>query len=105
MFIIYKDGKEIGAMYYFGDALTSLLKAYKEQSTAPEDRARVLERTFMTMVLDEKEEHDITVPVAKEIGEDLKILKDGRVTKDSGNHDNLEIYRILVNKNLIKNIL
>ena len=105
MFIIYKDGKEIGAMYYFGDALISLLKAYKEQSTAPEDRARVLARTFITMVVDEKETHDITVPLAKEIGEDLKIFKDGKVSKETGNHDQREIYRILVNKSLIKNIL
>ncbi len=105
MFIVYKDGKEIGAMYYFSDALNTLLKAYKEQNTAPEYRARVLERTFITIVVDEKEKYDITVPVAKEIGKILKIFKNGKVIQDSGNHDFREIYSILVNKNLIKNIL
>ncbi len=105
MFIVIKNGKEIGAMYYFGDALASLLKAYKEQRTVMTDQKNILSRTFITMVVDEKEQHDITVPVAKEIGRSLKIIKAGKVIQDIDDYDQRKIYTILVNKGLIKKIL
>lgn len=104
MFTVIKDGKEIGSMYYFGDALYSLLKAYDEQKRSI-DNDQIVKRTFIIMTWDEKEKHDISIPLAKKIGGMLDLFKDDKIVRERGYHDKRRIMKIMTENYFIKKVL
>lgn len=105
MFIVYKDGREVSACYYFGDALGTLLKAEADVKHSV-DKKRLESATFITVVDENEKRYDLTLSNAKRIGKMLDLVgDDGRMLRERGYHDTLRIMRIMSELELIKNIL